>query len=117
MGKGDKKSKKGKRFQHSFGKTRLRKKGLTISSRKKVVEKPKPVEHKKQVKAEPEIVQPAVVIEAKVEEVKIKEPEVKKVIKGAYPDSSLKEKTIKFKILFFIDKRPSCPISSEIRLK
>ncbi|MCK7521669.1 MAG: 30S ribosomal protein THX [Ignavibacteriales bacterium] len=36
MGKGDKKSKKGKRFQHSFGKTRARKKGLTISSRKKV---------------------------------------------------------------------------------
>ena len=50
MGKGDKKSKKGKRFQHSFGKTRKRKKGRTISSRKKVVEKPKPVEHKKLVK-------------------------------------------------------------------
>ena len=82
MGRGDKKSQKGKRFQHSFGKTRLRKKGLTISSRKKVEEKPKPVEHKKQVKAERnEIVKPAAVFEPKVEEVKIKEPEVTEIKK------------------------------------
>ena len=74
MGKGDKKSKKGKRFQHSFGKTRARKKGLTISSRKKVVEKPKPVEHKKTIKPEPELVKPVVVIETKVEEITISEP-------------------------------------------
>ncbi|HEY6437649.1 MAG TPA: 30S ribosomal protein THX, partial [Ignavibacteriaceae bacterium] len=79
MGKGDKKSKKGKRFQHSFGKTRLRKKGLTISSRKKVAEKPKPVEHKKPFKAEQEIVKPAIVFEPKAEEVKIKEPKVTEI--------------------------------------
>ena len=79
MGKGDKKSKKGKRFQHSFGKTRLRKKGLTISSRKKVVEKPKPVEPKKPVKAQPEFQKPVVVVETKVEEVKIKAPEVTEI--------------------------------------
>jgi ribosomal small subunit protein bTHX len=84
MGKGDKKSKKGKRFQHSFGKTRARKKGRTISSRKKVVGKPKSVEHKKPVKAEPEIVKPVVVLAPKVEEVKIKEPvitEIKEEVK------------------------------------
>ena len=74
MGKGDKKSKKGKRFQHSFGKTRKRKKGLTISSRKKVVEKPKPVEHKKPVKPEAEFLKPAVVVETKVKEIAITEP-------------------------------------------
>jgi ribosomal small subunit protein bTHX len=74
MGKGDKKSKKGKRFQHSFGKTRARKKGLTISSRKKVVEKPKPVEHKKPIKPEAEFIKPVVVIETKVEEIAITEP-------------------------------------------
>jgi len=50
MGKGDKKSKKGKRFQHSFGKTRKRKKGRTISSRKKVVGETKTLSnHKKPV--------------------------------------------------------------------
>jgi len=74
MGKGDKKSKKGKRFQHSFGKTRKRKKGRTISSRKKVVEKPKPVEHKKPVKPEAEFLKPVVVVETKVEEIAITEP-------------------------------------------
>jgi ribosomal small subunit protein bTHX len=74
MGKGDKKSKKGKRFQHSFGKTRARKKGLTISSRKKVVEKTKPVEHKKPIKPEAEFIKPVVVIEPKVEEFAITEP-------------------------------------------
>ena len=74
MGKGDKKSKKGKRFQHSFGKTRKRKKGRTISSRKKVVEKPKPVEHKKPVKPESEFLKPVVVVETKVEEIAITEP-------------------------------------------
>jgi ribosomal small subunit protein bTHX len=79
MGKGDKKSKKGKRFQHSFGKTRLRKKGRTISSRKKVVEKPKHVEHKKPVRAEPEAVKPALVFEPRVEEVKIKKPVVTEI--------------------------------------
>ncbi len=79
MGKGDKESKKGKRFQHSFGKTRARKKGLTISSRKKVVEKPKPVEHKKPIKPEPEIVKPVVVVESKVEEIIFKEPVISEI--------------------------------------
>jgi ribosomal small subunit protein bTHX len=79
MGKGDKKSKKGKRFQHSFGKTRKRKKGRTISSRKKVVEKPKPVEHKKPVKTEAEFLKSAVVVETKVEEIAIKEPVISEI--------------------------------------
>jgi len=78
MGKGDKKSKKGKRFQHSFGKTRTRKKGKTISSRKKVEVKTKPVEQKKPFKPEPEFVKPAVV-EPKVEEITIKEPEITEI--------------------------------------
>ena len=76
MGKGDKKSKKGKRFKHSYGKTRTRKKGRTISSRKKVEVKTRPVEHKKTTKPEPEMVKPVVVIEPKVEEIVIKAPEV-----------------------------------------
>jgi ribosomal small subunit protein bTHX len=79
MGKGDKKSKKGKRFQHSFGKTRKRKKGLTISSRKKVEQKPKPVEHKKPVKPEPELVKPVVVVQPKVDEIAFKLPEVSEI--------------------------------------
>ena len=79
MGKGDKKSKKGKRFQHSFGKTRKRKKGRTISSRKKVVEKPKPVEHKKPVKPEAEFLKPAVVVESKVEKIVFKEPVISEI--------------------------------------
>jgi len=79
MGKGDKKSKKGKRFQHSFGKTRKRKKGRTISSRKKVVEKPKPVEHKKPTKPEAEFVKPVVVVETKAEEIVIKKPEISEI--------------------------------------
>lgn len=74
MGKGDKKSKKGKRFQHSYGKTRKRKKGRTVSSRKKVVEKPKPIEHKKPVKPEAEFLKPVVVVETKVEEIAITKP-------------------------------------------
>lgn len=79
MGKGDKKSKKGKRFQHSFGKTRARKKGLTISSRKKVVEKPKPVEHKKPIKPEAEFIKPVVVVESKAEEIVFKEPVISEI--------------------------------------
>jgi ribosomal small subunit protein bTHX len=79
MGKGDKKSKKGKRFQHSFGKTRPRKKGLTISSRKKVEVKVKTIEQKKQTKPEPEIVKLMVVVEPKVEEIAIKEPEISEI--------------------------------------
>jgi len=78
MGKGDKKSKKGKRFQHSFGKTRARKKGKTISSRKKVEVKTKPIEHKKPTKPEPELVKP-IVVESKVEEIAIKEPEITEI--------------------------------------
>ena len=60
MGKGDRKSEKGKRFRHSHGKTRPRKKGRLLSSRKKFEAKTKPVEHKKPAKPEPEIVKPAV---------------------------------------------------------
>jgi len=79
MGKGDKKSKKGKRFQHSFGKTRKRNKGLTISSRKKVETKPKPVEHKKPAKPEPEIVKPVAIVETKVEEIVISRPQISEI--------------------------------------
>jgi ribosomal small subunit protein bTHX len=79
MGKGDKKSKKGKRFQHSFGKTRKRNKGLTISSRKKVETKPKPVEHKKPAKPEPEIVKPVAIVETKVEEIVISKPQISEI--------------------------------------
>jgi len=85
MGKGDKKSKKGKRFQHSFGKTRARKKGKTISSRKKVEVKTKPIEQKKQTKPEPEIVKPVVVVQPKVEEIAIKEPEIKEIKEEVKP--------------------------------
>jgi ribosomal small subunit protein bTHX len=85
MGKGDKKSKKGKRFKHSFGKTRKRKKGRTISSRKKVVEKPKPVEHKKPAKLEPEIVKPVVIVEPKVEDIAIKEPVISEIKEEVKP--------------------------------
>jgi ribosomal small subunit protein bTHX len=84
MGKGDKKSKKGKRFQHSFGKTRARKKGKTISSRKKVEVKTKPIEHKKPTKPEPELVKP-VVVEPKAEEIAIKEPEIKEIKEEVKP--------------------------------
>ena len=79
MGKGDKKSKKGKIFQHSFGKTRKRKKGRLLSSRKKFETKSKPVEHKKPIKSEPEIVKPAIVFEPKVAEVKIEKPVVTEI--------------------------------------
>jgi len=79
MGKGDKKSKKGKIFQHSFGKTRKRKKGRLLSSRKKFETKSKPIEHKKPVKSESEIVKPAVVFEPKVAEIKIEEPLVTEI--------------------------------------
>ena len=79
MGKGDKKSKKGKRFQHSYGKSRKRKKGLTISSRKKVEEKPKPADHKKAVKQEPALAKPVVELETKVEEIFLKAPEITEI--------------------------------------
>lgn len=79
MGKGDKKSKKGKIFQHSFGKTRKRKKGRLLSSRKKFETRTKPVEHKKPIKSEPEIVKPAIVFEPKVAEVKIEKPVVTEI--------------------------------------
>ena len=85
MGKGDKKSKKGKRFKHSYGKTRTRKKGLTISSRTKVVEKPKTVETKKLPKPEQEVVKPVVVVEPKVEEITIKEPVITEIKEEVRP--------------------------------
>jgi ribosomal small subunit protein bTHX len=93
MGKGDKKSKKGKRFKHSYGKTRTRKKGRTISSRKKVVEKPKTVEVKKPPKPEPEIIKPVVVVETKAEEIFIKEPEISE-IKQEVKLPEIKEETV-----------------------
>ena len=79
MGKGDKKSKKGKRFQHSFGKTRKRKKGKTTSSRKKVEIKTKPIEQKKPARTEPELVKPVVVVEPKVEKIVINEPVITEI--------------------------------------
>ena len=84
MGKGDKKSKKGKRFKHSHGKTRPHKKGRLLSSRKKFEAKSKPVEPKKQTKPEVEKEEPAVVLESKNEELKIQAPaitEIKEVVK------------------------------------
>jgi len=84
MGKGDKKSKRGKRFKHSFGKTRLRKKGKTLSSRKKVVEKPKPIEQKKPLKQVSEFVKP-IVPETKIEEITIKKPEIVEIKEEVKP--------------------------------
>lgn len=84
MGKGDKKSKKGKRFKHSHGKTRLHKKGRQLSSRKKFEAKTKPVENKKPTKTEVEKEEPAVVLVNKDEDIKIKEPvitEIKEEVK------------------------------------
>jgi ribosomal small subunit protein bTHX len=84
MGKGDKKSKKGKRFKHSHGKTRPQKKGRLLSSRKKFEAKTKPVEHKKPTKPEVEKEEPAVVLANKDEDINIKEPvitEIKEEVK------------------------------------
>ena len=83
MGKGDKKSKKGKRFKHSFGKTRPHKKRKQVFVKKKVEEKPKPEEQKKPARQEVEQEKPAVVTPV-VEEVKISAPivtEIKEEIK------------------------------------
>lgn len=79
MGKGDKKSKKGKRFRHSYGKTRLRKKKVFVTVKKKIEEKPKPVEQKKSLKPETEKEQPAEVVTSVVEEVKIEAPQVTEI--------------------------------------
>ncbi len=80
MGKGDKKSKKGKRFSHSYGKTRSRKKDKRIiPPQKKSEEKQKAHEPTKQVKQEPEIKKPPVV-EPKVEKIPVKEPETAEVV-------------------------------------
>lgn len=79
MGKGDKKSKKGKRFRHSYGKTRTRKSGRKIVIAKKVEDKPKPIEQKKPVKSEPEFVTPVAVVEPPVQEIAFKEPEIKEI--------------------------------------
>ena len=78
MGKGDKKSKKGKRFRHSYGKTRLRKKNNFVIVKKKIDEKPKPTEQKKITKPEVEQEQPAVIIPV-TEEVKIPSPIVTEI--------------------------------------
>lgn len=79
MGKGDKKSKKGKRFRHSYGKTRTRKGIQKFISKRKAVDKPKPVEQKKPIKTEPELVKPVVVIEPKIDEIKIPQPEISEI--------------------------------------
>jgi ribosomal small subunit protein bTHX len=84
MGKGDKKSEKGKRFRHSFGKTRLRKKGKVLISRKKVEEKPKPAEHKKLLKTEPEFVKPSLP-ETIIEKIVFKESEIVEVKEEVKP--------------------------------
>ena len=78
MGKGDKKSKKGKRFRHSYGKTRLRRKKNAPVIKKKIEEKPKPVEQKKQFRPETVHEQPAVVTQV-VEEVKIAQPQITEI--------------------------------------
>jgi ribosomal small subunit protein bTHX len=93
MGKGDKKSKKGKRFRHSYGKTRARKSGRRIVITKKVEEKPKPIEQKKPTKPEPEFVPPVPVVEPAVQEIAFKEPEVKE-IKEEVPIPEIKEEPI-----------------------
>ena len=49
MGKGDKKSKKGKIFQHSYGKSRLRKKQLRKKLRSRIVGKTTTLGEKSQV--------------------------------------------------------------------
>jgi len=63
---------------HSYGKTRLRKKGKILSSRKKVEEKPKHVEQKKVAKPEPAL-EKLTVVETKVEEIVIKVPETTEI--------------------------------------
>jgi ribosomal small subunit protein bTHX len=87
MGKGDKKSKKGKRFRHSYGKTRLRKKNWKRPVVKKVDEKQ--IEQKKAVKPESQFEKP-IVTETKVVDVEIKTPEVKE-IKPEEKPSEVKE--------------------------
>ena len=84
MGKGDKKSKKGKRFRHSYGKTRLRNKYKLFVSAKKVEEKPKATEIKKFIKPEPEPFKP-VVVETKSEEIKIEQPVVVEIKEEIIP--------------------------------
>lgn len=78
MGKGDKKSKKGKRFSHSYGKTRPRKKKRIYVTKKKTEEKPKPVEQQKLPKQETEIIK-TVVVEPKVEEITITKPQITEI--------------------------------------
>lgn len=79
MGNGDKKSKKGKRFRHSYGKTRPRKSRRMIVTTKKVEDKPKPVEQKKPIKPEPELATPVAVVEPQVKEIKFKQPEITEI--------------------------------------
>jgi len=74
MGKGDKKSKKGKRFRHSYGKTRLHQKKKVVISSRKIEVKPKEVEQKKVVRHE-HVVEKPPVIETHAEELAIKVPE------------------------------------------
>ena len=74
MGKGDKKSKKGKRFRHSYGKTRLHQKKKVVISSRKIEVKPKEVEQKKVVRHE-HVVEKPPVIETHAEELAIKLPE------------------------------------------
>lgn len=93
MGKGDKKSKKGKRFSHSYGKTRTRKSGRRLVLTKKIEDKPKPIEQKKPTKPEPEIVTPVAVVEPSIQEIAFKEPEVKE-IKEEVPIPEIKEEPI-----------------------
>lgn len=79
MGKGDKKSKKGKRFRHSFGRTRQRKHTKVIITKKKTEEKPKSIEQKKILRSEPELEKPVVVLEPKVDEIKLVQPEISEI--------------------------------------
>jgi ribosomal small subunit protein bTHX len=79
MGKGDKKSKKGKRFRHSYGRTRQRKHKTTIITKKKTEDKPKPIEQKKPIKTQPESEKPVVVIEPKIDEIKFTQPEISEI--------------------------------------
>ncbi|QKJ97811.1 MAG: 30S ribosomal protein THX [Ignavibacteriota bacterium] len=79
MGKGDKKSKKGKRFRHSFGRTRQRKHTKSNHHKKKTEEKPKSIEQKKTLRSEPELEKPVVVLEPKVDEIKLVQPEISEI--------------------------------------
>ena len=92
MGKGDKKSKKGKRFRHSYGKTRLHQKKKVVIASRKIEAKPKAVEQQKVIRDEP-VVEKQVVVETKAEEIAIKVPETVE-FKEEIKSTEIREKDI-----------------------